>query len=209
MIRSHKARQSRQEKQRRAGFSLLEVIIATAILMGSAVVLSRLAGMGREQANKAARYTTAQQVCEQTLHEVLMGLRSVEPIEKAPLLPLYGIFGMEDDRVDESADELTQETVLSSQEPQDSQIDETNPAWWYSVRTELLPEMPGMWSLTVEVVEGGEIAGRPVRFSLTRWIAGDPPPGAFDELMFREVPDELSPVDPLEAISPAAGEQTP
>ena len=31
------------------GFSLLEVIIATAMLMGAAVVLSRLAGMGREQ----------------------------------------------------------------------------------------------------------------------------------------------------------------
>ena len=32
------------------GFSLIEVILATAILLGSVVVLGELAGMGRRQA---------------------------------------------------------------------------------------------------------------------------------------------------------------
>ncbi|MFN9238057.1 MAG: hypothetical protein ACK6D4_25815, partial [Planctomyces sp.] len=40
------------------GFSLLEVIIATAMLMGAAVVLSRLAGMGREQSQAAETLDT-------------------------------------------------------------------------------------------------------------------------------------------------------
>ncbi len=198
----------RAELNRRAGFSLLEVIIATAILMGSAVVLSRLAGMGREQANKAARYTTAQQICEQTLHEVLLGLRSVEPVEKIPLLPLSDAFGGTEEGNNDTEVQLPQDALLDPQEAQEPLSDETNPEWWYSVRTELLPEMPGMWSLTVEVAEGREVAGRPVRFSLTRWIAGDPPPGAFDELMFREVPDQPSFGDSFEGISPSAGEVT-
>ena len=60
---------------RRRGFSLIEVMIATAILMGSAVVLARLAGMGREQSQKARLYSDAQELCEQTMNELLLGLR--------------------------------------------------------------------------------------------------------------------------------------
>ena len=43
-------------------------------------------------------------------------------------------------------------------------------------------EPAGMWNLTVEVVQGDETLERPIRFSLTRWISGPPPEGAFDEL---------------------------
>ena len=71
----------------RSGFSLIEVILATAILMGSVVVLARLAGMGRTQAHKAALQTTAQQLCENTMNELLLGLRPLEPVDDQPLLP--------------------------------------------------------------------------------------------------------------------------
>ena len=75
-------------KGNRSGFSLIEVMIATAILMGSAVVLARLAGMGRDQSQKASLHSEAQQLCEQTLNELLLGMRPMELIESMPLIPL-------------------------------------------------------------------------------------------------------------------------
>ncbi len=75
-------------KKAYGGFSLIEVIIATAILMGSAVVLARLAGMGRDQSQKARLHSEAQQLCEQTLNELLLGMRPMELVEAMPLIPL-------------------------------------------------------------------------------------------------------------------------
>lgn len=160
----------------RSGFSLIEVIIATAILMGSAIVLSRLAGMGREQSQKARLYSDAQQLCEQTMNEMLLGLRPMELVESMPLIPLI-------EPLAETSDELTDSDPFAANEtPADTIVDETNPEWRHSVRMELLPDRPGMWSLTVVVVQGDETLQRPVRFSLTRWIAGPVPEGAFEEL---------------------------
>ena len=72
----------------RGGFSLLEVILATAMLMGAAVVLSRLAGMGREQSQAAQTLDQAQRICERTLNELLLGARPLVLGEDQPLLPL-------------------------------------------------------------------------------------------------------------------------
>ncbi|MEO1982141.1 MAG: hypothetical protein ABGZ24_16605, partial [Fuerstiella sp.] len=109
----------------RRGISLMEVILATALLMGSVVVLSRLIGMGRTQANKAEFASEAQRLCENTMHEIMLGLRPMEPIEEAPLqpIPVSGFGGLEDridgdiftGMVDESASGAT-------------------PRWLYSVR---------------------------------------------------------------------------
>ena len=163
-------------KQARLGFSLIEVIIATAILMGSAIVLSRLAGMGREQSQKARLYSNAQQLCEQTMNEMLLGLRPMELVESMPLIPLPV-------PVAETPDELTESDPFAANEPPvETIVDETNPEWRHSVRMELLADRPGMWSLTVVVIQGDETLQRPIRYSLTRWIAGPAPEGAFEEL---------------------------
>lgn len=163
-------------KGSRSGFSLIEVIIATAILMGSAIVLARLAGMGRDQAQKAKLHSDAQQVCEQTINELLLGLRPLELVESMPLIPLPK-------PVEELSDEMIQQELFATPDTAPERVvDETNAEWNHSIRTELLPNIPGMWNLTVEVVQGDETLPRPIRFSLTRWIAGPPPKGAFDEL---------------------------
>jgi type II secretory pathway pseudopilin PulG len=173
----------------RSAFSLIEVIIATAILMGSAVVLARLAGMGRDQSQKARLYSEAQQLCEQTLNELLLGMRPVELVESMPLIPLPA-------PIEENADEVNIQDPFSSTERKDVEptVDETNPEWRHSVRIEPLTSRPGMWALTVEVLQGDQTLPRPIRFSLTRWISGPPPEGAFDELMQgMEEPDSLQP----------------
>ena len=173
----------------RAGFSLIEVIIATAILMGSAVVLSRLAGMGREQSVRARTYTEAQMLCETTLNELLLGMRVLEPVAAAPLLPV-----LPDPNTDRMLnDELQREQSLfaiTDNAVINQTADEGNAAWKYSVLIDPLPELPGLWSLTVSVVQNDQLAsagqlptGEPtatgesysprlVSFSLTRWLAG-------------------------------------
>ena len=162
----------------RSGFSLIEVMIATAILMGSAIVLSRLAGMGREQSQKARLHSEAQQLCELTMNEVLLKLRPPELVEFAPLIPLPE--PIQD--VNEESSELNMFAETDTSRETDVVPDETNPEWRYSVRMDVLPDLPGMWRLTVAVVQGDETLERPIRFSLTRWISGPPPEGAFDTL---------------------------
>lgn len=212
----NRGRQRSQQLQR--GFSLMEVVIATAILMGSAVVLSRLAGMGREQSQKAERYATAQRLCEQTLNEVLLGQRSVQPVEDQPLLPVIGWEQLAQDDLQNQSAADGLDALLPSQasntaanptnpngptNPDGTAIDESNPEWLYSLRSEPLPETPGMWAITIEVreapsaseQESGKTTSRPIRFSLTRWIAGKPPTGAFDELQFRSSPDDSDGTD--------------
>lgn len=162
----------------RSGFSLIEVMIATAILMGSAIVLSRLAGMGREQSQRARLHSEAQQLCERTMNEVLLKLRPPEPVESAPLIPLPEPI----QELNEDSSELNMFADTESSRETEVVSDESNPEWRYSVRMDLLPDLPGMWRLTVAVVQGDETLERPIRFSLTRWISGPPPEGAFDEL---------------------------
>jgi len=171
---------------RRQGFSLIEVIIATAILMGSAVVLSRLAGMGREQSQKASLHAKAQELCEQTMGELLLQMRPPELLESMPLIPLPRPFEQTQEESGESS------LFAEAQVPQETELDEANPEWRYSVRMALLPNLPGMWSLTIVVVQGDETLERPVRFSLTRWISGPPPEGAFEELT-RGINDSAAP----------------
>ena len=161
----------------RSGFSLIEVIIATAILMGSAIVLARLAGMGRDQSQKAKLYSDAQHVCEQTMNELLLKLRPTELVESMPLIPLP-------EPIQDMTEELSElDMFADAQTPQQLKVEETNPEWRHSVRMDVLPSLPGMWSLTVVVVQGDETLEHPIRFSLTRWISGPPPEGAFDELL--------------------------
>jgi type II secretory pathway pseudopilin PulG len=164
------------------GFSLIEVIMATAILMGSAVVLGKLAGMGREQSSKARLHSEAQQNCEQTLHELLLGLRPLETTESTALLPLLPTTS--DSQASKAADASPAADLLTSEsDGQAGQTLEETAEWLHSIRMAPLTNQPGMWSLTIEVVQSDLQLKRPVRFSLTRWISGPPTPDAFDGLM--------------------------
>jgi len=147
----------------RHGFSLMEVIFATAILMGRAIVLSRLAGMGRTQASKAERHSDAQRLCEHTLNEVLLGLRPFEPIEDAPLRPVE----LESPG---NLDEQTTTELLFGRRTEVSAFIETTPRWNYSVRTASVPQAPELTALTVEVAQADIELPKPVRYQLTRWI---------------------------------------
>lgn len=82
-------RAGRQINERR-GFSLLEVILATAILMGALTVLGQLAQLGYRNARAAKLELTAQLLCEAKLAEIVSGIEPVAEVAETPLVEQPG-----------------------------------------------------------------------------------------------------------------------
>jgi len=66
---------------RRRGMSLLEVMIATVLVLGSVMALSRLAFLARRNAARAEDRTLSQIHCQNIMEEMLAGVR---PLQKVP-----------------------------------------------------------------------------------------------------------------------------
>ncbi len=73
---------------KRPAFSLLEVILALAILAGAVVVLGELARQGLESTRIARDLTCAQLLCESKLAEVVSGAELPEPVQDMPMTML-------------------------------------------------------------------------------------------------------------------------
>ena len=69
----------------RRAFSLLEVIVAMAILAGALVVLGELARMGMRNAEIAVQTTRAQLLCESKLAEATAAPELIQAVHRAPL----------------------------------------------------------------------------------------------------------------------------
>jgi Tfp pilus assembly protein PilV len=69
----------------RGGFSLLEVLLATSILLACAVVLGELAAIGRRHLASGREMTTAQLLCQNRLNEMLIGALPMVAVEKEEL----------------------------------------------------------------------------------------------------------------------------
>ena len=65
------------------GFSLLEVVLALAILTGAIAVIGELVRLGTRNAEAARDLTQAQLLCESKLAEIASGLALVEPVSMA------------------------------------------------------------------------------------------------------------------------------
>ena len=75
-------------RNRRSGFSLLEVIIATAILAASAVMLMSMFSMGERHTKRADERVIAQMLCQSKLDELLADPSQILPV-KADAIPQY------------------------------------------------------------------------------------------------------------------------
>jgi prepilin-type N-terminal cleavage/methylation domain-containing protein len=170
-MRSLRLSQASRVSPTRRGFSLIEVIMATAILLGSAVILSRLAGLGRTYAQNTTQLAQAQRICENTLNEIMTGLRPLDPVESAPLVPVEPSAQHDEDRGE----------ILRPGQPQDRLVTANNtPRWLHSVRLRQEDTTPGLMSLTVEVVQARRSDRQRMRYSLTRWIRQAPERDPFD-----------------------------
>ncbi|MGD9644388.1 MAG: prepilin-type N-terminal cleavage/methylation domain-containing protein [Pirellulales bacterium] len=68
----------------RRGFSLLEVLLATSILLGSAVVLGELSRLAMRNATAARLHTRAAELCDRTLSEIVAGIRPATSTGEQP-----------------------------------------------------------------------------------------------------------------------------
>ncbi len=69
----------------RRGFSLLEVLLATAMLIGATVVLMELASIGNRHAASARELTKSQLLCQSKLNEILCGQAPAESVRPTPV----------------------------------------------------------------------------------------------------------------------------
>lgn len=79
--------------RRRSGFSLLEVMLATTVLLGSVIVLSHIAFVGTAHMDAAEQYAAAQLVCQTRMNEMLAGALPIEEVsnQAIPELPGWGL----------------------------------------------------------------------------------------------------------------------
>ncbi len=73
----------------KAGFSLLEVILALAILFGAIAVLGELGRLGMQNARLTQDLTRAQFLCQSKLAEIISGITPLETIQRAEFDSLY------------------------------------------------------------------------------------------------------------------------
>ncbi|MBX7075277.1 MAG: prepilin-type N-terminal cleavage/methylation domain-containing protein [Pirellulales bacterium] len=75
---------------RRRGFSLIEVLLASAILMGAIVVLGELVRLGNRSARAARDEATAQLLCESKMAEIVAGVEPIAEVAETPLIDSPG-----------------------------------------------------------------------------------------------------------------------
>ena len=75
---------NRNRSAARRGLSLLEVMLAIAILGGAIVVIGELMRIGSRCAQAARELTTAQLLCESTLAEITAGVVEAQPVARQP-----------------------------------------------------------------------------------------------------------------------------
>ena len=75
----------KQRSRRRLGLSLLEVMLALAILGGALAIIGELMRLGVRNAESARDLSTAQVFCEAKINEIAAGLLPPQPIASTPI----------------------------------------------------------------------------------------------------------------------------
>lgn len=80
-------------RRRRSAFSLLEVMLATTVLLGSVIVLSHIAFVGTAHMDSAEQYAAAHLACQTRMNEMLSGALPIEEVrnQAIPELPGWGM----------------------------------------------------------------------------------------------------------------------
>ncbi len=155
------------------GFTLLEVLIATAVLLACMIVLTDLAHVGKSHAKDAEDLAAAQLICQTRLNEMLAGAKpiravsgerprslpgwilsvEVEPLKKSGLVAVRIIV-----KEDPSADEFGAVEQVGASDESDT-LDEFSSVDEFSVES---PDVPD--------IQAGLEEGAGKRFMLVHWM---------------------------------------
>jgi general secretion pathway protein I len=108
----------------RAAFSLLEVILALAILAGAIAVIGEAARQAMRNAAAARDLSHAQLLCESKMAEITAGLVQPEPVQNAAIVPLTDqeesgwLYSVEVSPTDQEGLLLLRVTVTPDQPPE-------------------------------------------------------------------------------------------
>jgi prepilin-type N-terminal cleavage/methylation domain-containing protein len=140
------------------GFTLLEVMLALAILAGALAVLGELGRSGMRSAKSARDSTRAQLLAESIMNDIIAGIISpAEPVQDSPVPdPVQG----------------TATGIVS---------DDDIARWVYSIDPETI-DQDGLLEVAVTVKQDLPDAQRPASFTLVRWVP-DPGVGSTDTSM--------------------------
>ncbi len=125
---------------RRGGFSLLEVILALAVLAGAVAVLGEAARLALRNAQTARDLAHAQLLCESKLSEILSGVTPAQAVDKTAF----------------------DSTSTASLEPGER-------PWLYSIETGATDEN-GLIYVRVIVTRDAPASEHPARFAIIRWV---------------------------------------
>ena len=131
--------------KRAKGFTLLEVMLALAILVGVLAVLGEFGRMGLRSAKTSRDLTRAELLCESIMSEVIVGILTPDPVQGMPVMD-----------------------PVSGSSVSDTQTDDVAP-WVYSIDSETI-DQDGLLAVTVTVMQDLPSTQRPVSFSLVRWM---------------------------------------
>lgn len=132
-----------QRQGTRKGFSLLEIVLALAILAGSMAVLGEAVRLSMENARVARDLTDAQLYCESKMAELHAGFLSTDGVSDMPIEPMA-------------------DSMLES----DSESVGAN--WLYSVQSQLIDD--GLLLVSVSVYQDPNTVKKPVSFTMTRMV---------------------------------------
>jgi prepilin-type N-terminal cleavage/methylation domain-containing protein len=135
------------------GFSLLEVILALAILAGALVALGEIGRMGMQFASLAQNLSQAQLICESKMAEIISGETQAASDSGVPTPP------------DTS-------TGTSTGADSDSDTETDLSQWTYTVDVEPVENqsVQNLLAVTVTVAQNLPKESHPASCTLTRWI---------------------------------------
>jgi len=139
----------------RSGFSLLEVMLATTVLLGSVIVLSHIAFVGTAHMDAAQQYAAAQLICQARMSEMLAGALPLEEVSKQPIAELPG-WGLTVKVESASQEGLLAIEVTAAEQPGE-------------LAAEMGGDTPAEPSAELST-SSQQVTGTGKRFTLVRWV---------------------------------------